>query len=315
MKSFKILNSNSHLLILSLWFINDIAFKLYFPNFFVGKISDIIGIYLSPFILTSIIVTVFYKFNEETVFYFCSSLIFIIFLLINISQEINNRIYEFLEIGFKNKGTADLTDLICLFMLIPSYIKFRYHRTLNDNKQENKFILLLSFVVFINSPAEPTGRSDVLSVLFLLYSTTDVIYLETPIDHTKVSDLENFKFRFIGKNNESEPPSIESLTIPETCSNVNEIPEPRDYPLSENFSNSQPLMHFDYYIIQISQDSDFKTISLQNNCSSINCNFDLSILESNFYYWKVLTHFTFIDQCIRYFYEGEPKQILGIFNK
>ncbi len=315
MKSLKILNSNSHLIILSIWFINDIAFKPYLPNFVVGKISDIFGIYLSPFILTSIIVTLFSKFKEETVFYLSSVLIFTVFLSINLSQSINNTIYNLLEIGFKNKGTADLTDIVCLLMLLPSFLKFKGFKSDNEVKKENKIILLLSFVVFINSPAERSGRSDVLDVLLLLSSSTDAIYLEAPVDNSLVSNSEIFKFRYVGKKNESNPPTIASLSIPDNCNNVNEIPKERDYPLTGNTSDSLPLMYFNNYLIIVSKDKEIKSASLQSNCSSTNCNLDLSELENGVYNWKVFTQYTFIDNCVRYIYKDQPKQTPGSFIK
>lgn len=315
MKSIKILNSNSHLIILALWFINDLVLKIFLPNFVVGKISDIFGIYLSPFILTSILVTLFSKLKEEIVFYSTSLLIFIVFLSINLSQTINDSIYNLLEIGFKNKGTADPTDIICLFMLVPSFFKFKTYQPRIEVKKEKKLILLLSFVVFINSPAEPTGRSDVVSVLLLLSSPTEAIYLESPINSKKVMDSENFIFRFVGKKNESNPATIESLTIPDTCSNVNEIPIESTYPLTGSNTNSPPLMYFNNYLIVISKDREFRSTSLQSNCSSFDCILNLSKLEEGIYFWRVLTQFTYFDKCVRYIYKNEPKQTRDSFLK
>jgi len=316
MKSLKILNLNSHILLLGIWFMNDLFFKKYFPGIVTGKISDLIGIYLSPFILTAFIGTIFSKINENITFIANSLLVFCVFLVINISQRWNDTIYSLLEFGFKNKGTADVSDLVCLLALLPSYLNFTNYRDRLGFASDKRIILILSFIVFINTPAEPTESSNLINVIFLLSSPADAIYIEAPNNQFNITNNEEFKFRFVGKKNESSPPSIASLTVPTECTTINEIPTETNIPMTQyNNSNIVPAMLFKNYLILISKDIKFKSIALQNTCDSFNCHIDLSKLENDTYYWKVLTQFTYIRECILYLYKDEPQQTPGIFNK
>jgi hypothetical protein len=118
MKSLAILSEKSHIFLIILWLVNDLALKVYFPGIASGKISDLIGLYLSPFILTAIF-SIFYKPKEESlIFKLTVAIIFIFFVAVNISQDYCNYFYELIDFGLKYRGFADLSDLYCLPIII-----------------------------------------------------------------------------------------------------------------------------------------------------------------------------------------------------
>lgn len=309
MKSIYILNTNSHFILLLFWFVNDVFLKVAFPGFVTGKLSDIIGIYLSPFILTSILKLVFPKVHERILFILTTSVISIIFLLINLSQEFNDRVYSLLEFGSQNKGYADFTDLPCLGVIIFSYLKFNNFHPNNRKAKGGRLVLLLSFITFINSPREPTGRSDAFSYLILITSAADTIYLEAP-NNGKIADtIEPFSYRFVGQNNESSPRSLESLTIPSECLSISNIPTDTSSSVGSLYGNSPPSMKFQNFLIRISKNSNLVAFELEKVCEPKNCSIDLSKLVTGDYYWKVYTQYTYIQKCILYRYTHAPNQI------
>jgi hypothetical protein len=314
MKSIQILGLKSHIILILLWGLNDLVLKIQFPGFITGKISDLIGIYLSPFIMTVILKLLLRKMEEKTIFYFSTSIVFCFFLLINLSQFLNDTIYKSIDIGLGYKGYADFSDLLCLPILILSILSFKYilnHKTRNNPRY---LVLLLSFAVFINSPSEPTGRSDLFSLLVLLELAEDKIYFLEPNEKTILNDTQTFLFRFVGKNNESSPSSIDKIIIPDECTSVNSDPILTDE-VNIQSSRNEPSMKFLKYKVSIYDDLALTNLKLSQACEENSCNIETNLLGSSKYFWEVRLQYRYIKDCKLYEYFEKPKQDSIYFNK
>ncbi|MCG9875688.1 MAG: hypothetical protein MH321_12985 [Leptospiraceae bacterium] len=314
MKSLKILSLKSHIILILLWGLNDLVFKLQFPGIITGKISDLIGLYLSPFILTALFKLFLRKIEEKTIFYFSSGLVISFFVMINLSQILNDTIYKSIDIGLGYKGYSDFSDLLCLPILIISILSFN-HLLDDEIKNNSKYlVLLLSFTVFINSPREPTGRSDLFSLIALIGLAEDKIYLLEPNENTIVKESERFLFRFVGKNNESSPSSIDELIVPDECNSINTEPILTN---QENFgsSNNVPSMKFLKYKVLIYDNLALTNLKISQTCDDNNCNIETNQLSSGKYFWEVSLQYRYIQDCKLYEYFEKPKQDSISFNK
>ncbi|MCZ8343772.1 MAG: hypothetical protein O9301_12110, partial [Leptospira sp.] len=196
MKSLEILSSHFNIVFLVLWLLNDLFLKSEYPGLVTGKVSDIIGVYLSPFIITAVVSRLF-KAKETNIFWFSIGFIAVLFFGINIDQSWNDFLYSLMSFGFGQSGVADLSDLFCLVLLPLTCV--RYFSKSNSEKSANRGgikILILSVFVFINTSPLPSGRSNFSEYIFLLNSASDTILLESPIDSKSVANLESFTFRF-----------------------------------------------------------------------------------------------------------------------
>ncbi|NCN08976.1 MAG: hypothetical protein GW938_03945 [Leptospira sp.] len=314
MKSIQILSLKSHIILILLWGLNDLVLKIQFPGFITGKISDLIGIYLSPFIMTAILKLLLRKIEEKTIFYFSTSIVLCFFLLINLSLTLNDTIYKSIDIGLGYSGYADFSDLLCLPILIVSILSFKYilnHKTRNNPRY---LVLLLSFAVFINSPSEPTGRSDLISLLALLSLAEDKIYLLEPNENTILNDTQTFLFRFVGKNNESSPSSIDKIIIPDDCTSVNSDPILTDE-VNIQSSRNEPFMKFLKYKVSIYDDVTLTNLKLSQVCEENSCNIETNVLGSGKYFWEVRLQYRYIKDCKLYEYFEKPEQDSIYFNK
>ena len=314
MKSIQILSLKSHIILILLWGLNDLVLKIQFPGFITGKISDLIGIYLSPFIMTVILKLLLRKMEEKTIFYFSTSIVLCFFLLINLSQFLNDTIYKSIDIGLGYKGYADFSDLLCLPSLILSILSF--NKMLDDETRNNPryLVLLLSFAVFINSPREPTGRSDIGSYMLLLSSSEDKIYLLEPNEKTILNDTQTFLFRFVGKNNEPSPSSIDKIIIPDECTSVNSDPILTDE-VNIQSSWNEPFMKFLKYKVSIYDDVTLTNLKLSQVCEENSCNIETNVLGSGKYFWEVSLRYRYIKDCKLYEYFEKPEQDSIYFNK
>ncbi len=308
-RSIQILSTRMNIFLLFLWLLNDTVLKFVFPGFVTGKLSDLIGVYLSPFILTAIIRVFFNQIDEKSVLIFSIIITFVTFFMINFSQFLNDTIYNMVEIGFKNKGVADLTDLPCLLILRFTYHQFSHSKIRSKQRDASRLVLLFSFVVFINSPAErdPQGRNDLLTYILVLGLSTDTIYLESPKASQIVSEYEIFRFRFVGRNNESSPASLTSLSLPSTCTDQNPIPIETNYPLSDNTSDS-PTMKFEEFLVQIANDKSLSNVVISKACIDQTCALDLTKLSRGEYFWGVSLRYSYILNCKLYKYTKLPNQ-------
>jgi len=314
MKSIQILSLKSHIILILLWGLNDLVLKTHFPGFITGKISDLIGIYLSPFIATAFLKLFLRKIEEKTIFYFSSSIVFCFFLLINLSQSLNDTIYKSIDIGLGYTGYADLSDLLCLPVLILSILSFNHILEYETRNNSRYIVLLLSFTVFINSPREPTGRSDLLSLLALIGLAEDKIYLLEPNDRTALNETQRFLFRFVGKNNESSPSSIDELIVPDECTTINSEPILTE---KKNFQSSinVPSMKFLKYKVSIYDNLALPNLKISQTCDDNNCNIETNLLSSGKYFWEVSLQYRYIKDCKLYEYFEKPKQDSINFNK
>jgi hypothetical protein len=315
-RSLQILSARIHIFLLFIWLLNDTVFKFVFSGFITGKLSDLIGVYLSPLILTAIIRFFFNQISEKLIFLSSLFLTFVTFFFINYSQFLNDRILGILEIGFRNRGVADYTDLPCLLILSLTYHQFFYSKFRYDQHHTNRLVLLFAFVVFINSPAEvdPQGRKDWLTYLLVTGLSTDAIFLESPKGSQRVTENEKFRFRYVGRNNESSPPSIVSLSFPESCRDQNPIPIETNFALSGSTSDS-PTMKFDEYFIRIANDKSMSNVVMAKVCSDQVCDLDLTQLGSGEYFWGVSLRYSYIENCKLYKYSKLPTQTVEKFIK
>lgn len=314
MKSLQILSSHFNFGLLVLWLLNDTFLKSEYPGLVTGKISDIIGVFLSPFIVTAIIHR-FWKIEES--FLLWGSIIFIavLFFGINIDQSWNDSFYSFLSFGFSTSGVADPSDLFCLLLLPFTYFRFHSFSASIPMKSKTKiYTLFFSIFVFINTSPLPSGRSNLMDYIFLLNTTYDTLILESPIDSKTVANLESFSFRFISLQNQSKPLSFDSLEIPKECKDVNEVPIKTDSPaLNYSPSSRTPSMLFMNYVIEIYKDTKLSEKILSEKCNTQKCELDLTTLPPSEYFWIVQLEYTFIRECKRYSYLLAPNPKPGIF--
>lgn len=305
MKSIYFLNKKSSILLLLIWFLNDILMKNIYPSVITGKVSDFIGVFLSPFILTSIFYIFFNKF-ETIIFYLSISIVIIYMVLTNISQYLNDFFHRLMPFGINYKGTSDITDLFSLISIFFSIISYNKISDINKENKKN-LVILMSFIVFINSPNEPLGRPDGLIYLLALNGAYEKIILISPSDNEKIEQSHNFRFQYIGKNNENIPPSIDELKKPEDCNEINEDPEITERPL-DGFSSNQTVMKFISYRISIFQNSKANEVSNFYQCKEKDCLINLSNLELGKYSWNVGIEYNYIRNCKLYKYIGYPRQ-------
>lgn len=312
MKSLHILSSNLNIILLTIWFLNDVFLKTAFPGFITGKLSDLIGIYLSPFLLTAFF-SLFLKVKEGVLFVISSILILSLFSFLNISQNWNDLFYSSLSLGTNAKGMADVTDLYCLAIFPLSVLKFYKTEIFTKHSFFERGVLFFSILVFINTSPIPTGRSDLGDYLLLTTFAKDIIILETPVEKKSVESSELFTFRFISKENLNSPLSLETLEIPAECEDVNEEPILREYPANGSSNSSLPSMLFMNYKIRVFQDKDVSNFVFEKTCETQSCLVDLTSIPAGEFYWNVTLRYTFIEECKRYRFEETPYQILGEF--
>lgn len=313
MKSFAILSKRSHILLILIWFLNDFIFKTYLPGFVSGKISDLVGLYLSPLLLTAVF-SILFKFNDEIlIFKIISFIVFIFFVSVNISQDFSNYFYKLIDPGFGYSGFADLTDLFCLPIILLAYYKLNSSENTHRVNFKNYLVLLFAAFTFINSPSEPRGRSDAFSIILLLSGAEDAVYLLNPVNGKKVESNENFQFNFVGRNNESSPITLEKLPNPPECGPINETPILIDSGNSTGTSSYLNML-FLKYRINFYKDKKYNKYDFSILCDKDKCILDKEIKGNGEYFWDVSLQYRFIRDCKLYETFLKPKQKLENFN-
>lgn len=308
MRSLNILNKSFSISLGFLWLINDIFLKSSYPGVIFGKVSDCIGLYLSPFILTGILYFIF-KAKEEILFYFSIAVVFLYFSLTNINQSWSENIHGWLSLGLELKGTSDPSDLFCLPSLVIAVWIFRSCKN-PIHSHLHRWTLVFFFCVFINSPEEPSGRSDFLEYFLARESSYDKIILLSPVKEETINFHQTFKFTFIGRNNESTPRGIEEIMIPEDCSEINEIPKETNYFVDRTDNIS---MKFISYQIRISKANDDTETNLFQACQETDCVVDLESLDPGQYFWSIGLIYEYIRECTRYRNFSYPRQTVESF--
>ncbi|PJZ45906.1 hypothetical protein [Leptospira brenneri] len=293
-----------------LWITNDSILKIVYPGLVTGKISDLIGILLTPLVLTGIFSTFLKKHHLNIVFW--TSLVFtdLLFLCINLSQNFNNAFYQL--IGSKETmNLADRSDLFLLpLSLVTIYLSKQSIPFLRISLLRKFFILIFPTLALINT-SYPQGRSDVESIILLSALTNDTIIQLDPKEVAITDANYIFKFRFIGMNNESSPKSTEIPNQSATC------PNPSDLPIEKPNTESSYSKSgkFQNYRIEFSKSKNFETIDKTSDCLETECTIDLQVLSSGDYFWRVRLRYLYISECKLYLENFTIKQEIHSFTK
>lgn len=278
-----------------LWIANDSIFKVCYPGAITGKISDLIGILLTPLILTGIISLFVSRTKLNLIFWISLLLTNLLFITINISQTTNESFYSLIGSN-ENRNLADRSDLFVLplsfltFYLskqIKAYFRIQFHQKILN--------LILPTLALINT-SYPSGRSDSLSILLLLDSASNKIIQLDPKGENITANSYTFRFQFIGKNHESSPRSFE---IPNPSSDCPSTVEPTK-DLGNTKTSFPESGKFQNYRIDISKSQNFESIDKTTDCSETTCTIDLQDLDSGNYYWKVRVRYLYRLKCQLY---------------
>lgn len=278
-----------------LWILNDSVLKILYPGLISGKISDVIGILLTPLILTGIIS--FFRKRANLYRVFSVSLFFTIslFLFINLSQPNNDSFYKFIGSN-ENRNLADKSDLLLLPLSVFTIYLFKKTKPFFKIPNLRKLPILLFPTLALFNTSYPTGRSDLISIIGLLSFANDMIIQLDPKEMQITANIYTFKFQFIGMNNESSPRTAEIPNQNPTC------PNPAD-PTKElgNTENSYiESGKFQNYKIDISKSQNFEMIEKTTNCNGTECSIDLQTLGSGKYFWKVRLRYLYRRECQLY---------------
>ena len=162
------------ILSLIILFLNDHFLKLYFHNWFTGKLSDVVGIILLPFLLTFL----FPKLRQNSVYL---TALFFIFWKSYYSGKLIE-IYNFIS-PISIHRVVDYTDLfVMIFLAVPYYF-------IKNQEQLLKFEIRKTSPVFILIPS-----------LLILMSTSPPRYYHYNPNRGNISFSSNFVFSVEGKN-------------------------------------------------------------------------------------------------------------------
>ncbi len=162
------------ILSLIILFLNDHFLKLYFHNWFTGKLSDVVGIILLPFLLTFL----FPKLRQNSVYL---TALFFIFWKSSYSGKLIE-IYNFIS-PISIHRVVDYTDLfVMIFLAVPYYF-------IKNQEQLLKFEIRKTSPVFILIPS-----------LLILMSTSPPRYYHYNPNRGNISFSSNFVFSVEGKN-------------------------------------------------------------------------------------------------------------------
>ncbi|MBK6604350.1 MAG: hypothetical protein KBF99_09680 [Leptospiraceae bacterium] len=152
----KFLSSKVSLLLTFLWLANDHIWKREFHNEITGKLSDITGLIVFPFLLTTISFHgSFKKLNEKFLFLFANISIATLFSIINWNQDWNDWIYA--NCFGNQNGFADRTDLFCIpFCLCANFFFYTKFSKIEITLSTRFFFLqliaiILSTLAFTNT--------------------------------------------------------------------------------------------------------------------------------------------------------------------
>jgi hypothetical protein len=152
----KFLSSRVSFLLIFLWLANDHIWKRQFHNEVTGKISDITGLIVFPFLLTSLAFLISYeKICEKFLFLFANITIANLFFIINWDQDWNDWIYT--NCFGNQNGFADRTDLFCIpFCLYANFFFYTKFSKIEITLSTRYFFLqliaiILSILAFTNT--------------------------------------------------------------------------------------------------------------------------------------------------------------------
>lgn len=280
-----------------LWIANDSIFKVLYPGWITGKISDVIGLTLTPIILTGFFSLITKKINQTMIFWFAFSLTNLVFIWINLSQESNQNFYAMIGSN-ESMNLADKSDLYLLPVAFFSIYIFSKSRIFFHNSIPKKFYFFILPCFALFNTSYPHGRSNVEDIFFLIASAHDKIIQIEPKEVELAENTFTFKFRFIGKNNESTPISLEIPNGIEPCPNP---PNPtKDIGNGTNSYSEEYQGKFQNYKIDISKSRNFETIEKTSDCNGTECSIDLQSLNPGLYFWNVRIKYLYLSDCQLY---------------
>ncbi|PJZ85764.1 hypothetical protein [Leptospira harrisiae] len=295
-----------------LWIANDSIFKVLFPGWITGKISDVIGLVFTPLILTGIFSLFTKKKNPKKIFLFSLLFTNLIFIWINLSQDSNNQFYVLIGSN-ETLNLADKSDLVFLPILILSIYIFNQIGIFFQKSVLKKFCILVLPCLALLNTSFPHGRSNIQDIIVLLGSAYDKIIQLEPKEIEIPGNSFTFKFIFIGRNNESSPLSVEIANGNTNC------PSP-DNPPIENGNGAYAYREsyigkFQNYKIDISKSQKFETIEKTSDCSDIKCTIDLQSLSPGIYFWNVRIRYLYRSDCQLYLENFLVQQEVHYFYK
>ncbi|EKJ85340.1 hypothetical protein CLV96_0787 [Leptospira meyeri] len=280
-----------------LWIANDSIFKILFPGWVTGKISDLIGLIFTPIIFTGILSLFTKKINSAKLFWFSVLLTNLIFISINLSQIANNYFYALISSN-ESFNLADKSDLFLLpIVFLSIYFFNRTHIFFQTSIQKRITILILPCLALLNT-SYPQGRSNIKDIILLLGSAHSKIIQLEPMDIDIAENEFTFKFRFIGKDNENTPVSVEISNDLSVCPSP-AIP-PKENGNGTIFYSDDKQGKFQNYKIDISKSRFFDTIEKSSDCTGTECTINLQTLSPGLYFWNVRTRYLYLSDCQLY---------------
>lgn len=310
--SVKILSTKYSFFAVIIWILNDSFFKSIFQNEITGKISDIIGLFLAPLLLSVIVLFICnikkYKVEESIVLFVSLFVVALIFILLNLNQKTNDFITKILWFFIPSKGTADQTDIFCLIVYIPFLLLFYNLK----KKQSGKNLTLLKYltpvlvsIAFINTSAVGNLESDYsrISLFWLLADMDDQIISITPKDGDTFQKSEMINFEWIYKN-------YYGVTEPSVYDNEIDCGITQDLGELKRFVTGK----FQNYIVQIAKNEVFSPIEMEIHSNGIEKKVISAINNSGTYYYRVALLYKNKEDCAEQKFQIYlPQQVKKIF--
>jgi hypothetical protein len=282
--SVKILSSKYSLIGVILWILNDIYFKKLFHNDLTGKLSDIIGLFYTPLFFTAtislILIYLKCKVKESKILLFNILWVSTLFLCLNVDQKMNDYITQRIWFFYDSKGTADFTDIFCMFILIPLFLIF--NKNYQSNVFENSIVLkylnliLISFALVNTSGGSGNYETNErrLQLFTLLADTSDKIISINPLqgESFKISQSITFSWKYKNYYGITDPSHFDKDS---ECGITKELSE-----LQMNNAGK-----FQRYLVQISVDEKFSSISAEffSNGKEAESSGQLTVSGLNYY--------------------------------
>lgn len=218
--SYALLTSRLSLFFILLWIANDSLLKSLFHNEVTGKLSDITGLFITPLFLTAItryLASILkFRFKEISLLIFYMLLTSLLFIAINIDQNLNDLIVKFIWFFYDAKGTADNTDILCLAVFIPLLGLFLRKQKICVSATIFKWkayivLPLVSFAILNTSPGKSPDTDAMRLLLFMsLADTKDKITITKPLngETSKVNQPITFEWKYKNYYGRSEPPAF-----------------------------------------------------------------------------------------------------------
>ncbi|MCW7491163.1 hypothetical protein ND861_00710 [Leptospira sp. 2 VSF19] len=310
--SLKILSTKYSLLAIVIWILNDAIFKSQFHNFVTGKISDIIGLFFTPLMLTALALYFcnFKKYNvsESKILFVSMFFVALMFILLNLNQKTNDLLTNKLWFFIPSKGTADQTDMYCLIVYIPLLLLFYKFK----KRQSGKSIYILKYLTpilvsfaLINTSAVGNLETDFSRIAFflLLGDMNDQIISITPKDGDSFHKSEMIDFQWTYKNYFGvTEPSVYDNEI--DCGITQDLSELRRY-VTGKFQN---------YVVQIANNELFSPIESEFHSNGNEKKVKSAINNSGTYFYRVALMYKNKEDCAEEkFLIFLPQQVKKIF--